>query len=131
MKAGIYAVLLALARQGLLQLILRHRGTTFDAAPLRFVVELFLRAALRTASARTLSPALARGHVSGGASARGLGFTRPGAFLVHGGGGDPLGRLRRPALFLGRVLDVLVLPLAFVAPGSLRHTNLPSVACPQ
>src|SRR5882672_12574693 len=66
-----------------------------------------------------------RAAASAAAAARAagaLGLALAAARLVHGGRGDPLGRSGAAAAPRCGPLDVLVLPLALVAPG-LRHSG--------
>src|SRR5205814_10422706 len=68
------------------------------------------------------APAIARGGTGPAArAARSPGLALLAPRLVDGGGSDALGRAGAAAAGLRRTLDVLVLPLALVAPG-LRHS---------
>src|SRR5215204_3480797 len=107
-----------------LQLLLVHLGAAVDAHPLGLVVELLLRAALRSVRARALAAAAARRHVLPRRSRRGAGLARAGTLLVHGASRDFFRSLGRGAAFLGAVLDLLVLPFALVAPCVLVHADL-------
>src|SRR5688572_2527431 len=67
----------------------------------------------------------APGSTSAGALLLGLRLAVLGAFLVHCPRRDLLGLVLRSAALLVRLLDVLVLALALVAPCFLRHQSPP------
>src|SRR5207248_7531393 len=100
-----------------LELLLGHLRTACDVATLRFVVELLLRAALRAARPRAqAAPAVGRHVVRRGTGRSTLRLAGPRSLLVDRARRDLLGALRRAALFLLRLLDVLVLTFALRAP---------------
>src|SRR5207247_2813980 len=108
-----------------LQLPLVHLRATGDVPSLGLVVQLLLRAALGAARAGTLAAAAAGGDVTTRGARRLPRLALSGPFLVDRPGGNLLSALGRAALLLLALLDVLVLPLALVAPGSLRHSIPP------
>src|SRR6266511_2231747 len=65
-----------------------------------------------------------RGDVLDGRPAGLLGLARPGPLLVHGAGRDLLGDALGFASLAKPFRDVLVLPLALLVPGFLRHGYL-------
>src|SRR6266511_2959115 len=65
-----------------------------------------------------------RGDVLDGRPAGLLRLAGPRPLLVHGAGRDLLGQVLRLASLAEPFLDVLVLPLALLVPGSLRHGYL-------
>src|SRR6185437_5679650 len=91
-----------------LELALAHPRAAFHAELFRLVVELFARAPARTGRARAFAAAAARRGASRRAARARLRFAAARAFLVDGPRGDLLGPFGRAALFLLRVLDVLV-----------------------
>src|SRR4051794_26828 len=118
-----------------LQLLLVHLRTTRDVHPLGLVVELLLGAPALAPRARPAEPAAAaRRHVTRRRARALPRLALPRALLVDGARGDLLGPLRRAALLLLAVLDVLVLALALRAPCLLWHCKTSSVgsrkACP-
>src|SRR5439155_11254265 len=112
------------AIDGALQLRLVHLRAPGDVQPLRLVVELLLRAALRPVRARAKASAAARGDVATRRARGLLRFAAPRPLLVDRTSGDLLRPLGRRALLLRTLLDVLVLTLTLVAPGFLRHATL-------
>src|SRR3954469_7622346 len=104
-----------------LQLLLVHARAALDAHVLGLVVELLLRASLLPVGTGAKATAAARRHVLARQARGGLRLAGAGALLVDGARGDFLGALRRRTLLLLAVHDVLVLALAFRAPGLLRH----------
>ena len=90
---------------------------------LGLVVELVAGAAAG-APMRAQAAAPAGRDVVGGRAARLAGLAVAGPLLVDGPGGDLLGGVLGPASIEQPLLDVLVLPLALVAPGLLWHVRL-------
>src|SRR5262249_47788985 len=111
-----YVEALLAAVDGTLQLRLRHPRAPWDVPPLGLVVELLLRAALRAPRAGSQSTAATGGHVAGRTPRTGSRFAGAGPFLVDGARRDLLRALRRAALLLLGLLDVLVLAFALRVP---------------
>src|SRR5688500_1700723 len=80
----------ALARDGALQLCLRHLRTTLDVEVLRLLVELLLRPPARPLAVRAKPAAAARRDVAARQTRRLRGLAGAGAFLVDGPGCDLL-----------------------------------------
>src|SRR3954453_21506662 len=99
-----------------LQLRLVHARAALDVELPRLVVELLLRAALRAVRAGAHAAAAAGGHVLAGEAGRRLRLAGTRPLLVDGARGDLLRALRRRALLLLAVDDVLVLPFSLGAP---------------
>src|SRR5581483_317151 len=104
-----------------LELRLRHPRTTLDAHPLRLVVELRFRAALRAVRPRAQAAAAAGREIGARETGRlpRLARTRP--LLVDRPGSDLLRLLRARAATLEALLVVLVLALALRRPCALWH----------
>src|SRR5919197_77415 len=117
---------------GPLELRLVHLRAAFDVQLARLVVELLLRAPLRSVRSRSHSAAPARRNVlrRRPRSRPGLACTR--ALLVHSAGSDLLRRARRLALLASALLDVLVLARALrsLLDSTWWHGHLLSVAVP-
>src|SRR5262245_61668242 len=121
----------SVAIDGALQLRLGHLRTTLDALVPSLLVQLCLRAPAGTAVRPEAATATRRDVGDRGAAGLPR-LARAGPFLVHGPGGDLLGRVLVAALLLQALLDVLVLAFAFGAPGFLGHDLLlpvPSRPC--
>jgi hypothetical protein len=96
--------------EGVLQLLLGHRGAAVYVALLRLLVQLVLGRSLR-AAVRALPAALGCGlGVTSRGFARGLRLARPRPLLVDRPRGDLLGPSSGLAPVLGALLDVFVLP---------------------
>src|SRR3954466_1461784 len=104
-----------------LELLLVHARATGDPHPLRLVVERVLRAPALAAPSGAQAAATTGRDVGTGQPGRRLRLAGPRTFLVDGTGGDLLRALRRATLLLLALLDVLVLTLALLRPGLLRH----------
>src|SRR5215207_9217615 len=107
-----------------LELLLRHPRAPLDAHPLGLVVELLLRAALRTLGPGAQPAAATRRDVRPRQPRRRLRLARARPLLVHGPRCDLLGLVLGGTPVLDALLDVLVLPFALLAPCLLRHHDL-------
>src|SRR5437868_6546174 len=110
-----------------LKLLLVHLRAIRDVLALGLVVELLLGAAALAPRARPEPASAARRDVTTRRARRLSRFAGTRPLLVDRPGSDLLGPLRRAALLLLALLDVLVLAFALVAPGSLRHADPSSV----
>jgi hypothetical protein len=102
------------------QLSLVHLRPSRDALLARLGVQL-ITGATALALVGTESPASRRGDVIGRGPAALLGLAATGTLLVDGAGGDLFRLVIAAPTVLETVLDVLVLALALLAPGLLRH----------
>jgi hypothetical protein len=109
-----------------LELRLRHLRATVDPTILRFLVELSVGPAAGS-GVGTQPTTPTRGQVVHRRPTRGPRFAGSRAFLVDGPRGDLLRLVFRPALLPQPFLDVFVLTLTLLAPGLLRHVDLPSL----